>query len=205
MAVKTMTFKQMTRQERKVAIAKDVIANLDVMDFRKGNGYVVSDDDIDFERIMRFGVTNQQIANEAKKQCQVCARGAMMLCKIGKFNEFDFSELEGFSDIDDETTTDALEEAFDQDELEMIESCFEGSSYYNGDLDLYFKDDEGYQYTWGGIDLNGRKSGIRRFTDARNNWSEIEDDKDRLRAIMQNIIDHKGDFKPTVMYEVVWA
>lgn len=153
----------MTRNQRKVAIAQDVIKQLHVLKIKRNNGYVVPDEDFNLESLLEFGVTPQQIAQKAKQTCTLCARGAMMLCKVDKFNNFGFEDLGCFGDISDDTTTEALEDAFTDEELSEIEHCFESA--------------------W-------------------TSWSEIKDDKDRLQAIMTNIIDHKGVFKPEVEYTV---
>jgi hypothetical protein len=164
------TYAQMTRNQRKVAIAQDVIKQLNVLRIKAGNGYVVPDDDFDLQNLLEFGVTPKQIAQKAKETCTFCARGAMMICKVDKFNSFNFDGIESFDCISQSHTTDALEDAFTDDELREIEGCFEQA-----------KDSWSFQ---------------------KNIWAEIEDDKDRLQAIMQNIIDHKGVFKPEVQYTV---
>lgn len=164
------TYAQMTRNQRKVAIAQDVIKQLHVLRIKRNTGYVVPMDQNgdrtdawDIKALLDFGVTPQQIAHKAKETCTLCARGAMMLCKVDKFNNFGFEDLNYLDDISDDTTTEALEDAFDEEELGEIENAFESS--------------------W-------------------THWAEIKDDKDRLQAIMQCIIDHKGVFKPEVEYTV---
>jgi len=156
------SYDKMSKNERKVAIAKDVIANLHVLKIRSDYGYVVTDNDNDYDvgSLLSFGITPKQIAQKAKVECSVCARGAMMLCKIDKFNNFDFGGVESIGCINQENTFEALQDAFSDDELCEIEYAFE------------------------------------------DNWSDIDSDNDRLRAIMQNIIDHKGDFKSEVEYTV---
>ena len=164
------TYAQMTRNQRKVAIAQDVIKQLHLLRIKAGNGYVVPDNDFDLENLLSFGVTPKQIAQKAKETCTFCARGAMMICKVDKFNSFNFEGIDSFDEISQWHTTNALEDAFTDDELYEIERCFEQA-----------KDSWNFQ---------------------RCSWAEIEDDKDRLQAIMQNIIDHKGVFKPEVEYTV---
>jgi len=154
------SYDEMSRKERKVAIARDVIANLNALKIKRNSGYVVGGMDYDIESLLSFGVTPQQISQKLKKECTLCARGAMMLCKVDKFNHFNFEGVDNLGDIDNNNTTDALQDAFTDYELDNIEEAFEGY------------------------------------------WSDVDDDNDRLRAIMQNIIDHKGDFKPEVEYTV---
>lgn len=153
-----MDYKKMTRAQRKVAIAKEVISNINIMKIRAHHAYVSDSDSIPIQK------TSQQVAEKAKKKCTVCARGAMLLCKVAKYNNYDFLIFgEGYM-IGSHDTTMALKDAFSETELELIERAFERNYSYS---------------SWG-----------------------PDNDADRLLAIMQNIVDHNGKFKPSVEYVV---
>ena len=88
----------------------------------------------------------------------------MLLCKVAKYNNYDFLIFgEGYM-IGSHDTTMALKDAFSETELELIERAFERNYSY---------------FSWG-----------------------PDNDADRLLAIMQNIVDHNGKFKPSVEYVV---
>lgn len=185
----------MTKAQRKVAIAKDVIANLHVMKIKSENGYINSNNSnfnnviyTELEPLLEFGITPQQIAQKGMESCSMCARGALMLTKVAKFDQYDFDGVCSLGYIDQDDTLDALKDAFTGHELELIETFFEGSNYITSDNNYY--------------------DGLGLVTDlglkVQGNWTSIWDDKDRLLAIMQNIIDHKGEFKPEVKYVIYY-
>lgn len=208
--VSAKPYSRMTKAERKVAIAKDVIASLHAMTVRSGFGYIVEQGDkINIPVLREFGIDDQLIARKAKEKCTVCARGAMMLCKIDKFNHFTFDKCvsgsswhnpaENFDDITQDDTAAALADAFTEDELQDIEACFELCIADNKEDE--FENDYNYYNYYGGFS-GGKSSYDKAYDKYQRHWEAIDDDKDRLMAIMQNIIDHKGEFKPEVPYVV---
>ncbi len=172
-------YEKMTRQQRKVAIAKDVIANLHALNVDRGaymRAIGSNSDMVPIDAFRAFGMSDQEILGKVKQSCTVCARGAMMLCKMDKFNHFELDNLECYHGVDDITTLAALEDAFTDYELKEIEAVFE--AYRRCDTH--------------------EKGGPNDY----DVWVDIKDPADRLLAIMQNIVDHKGDFKKDVAYVV---
>ena len=162
-------YDKMTRAERRVAIAKDVIKHIKARQLRVRScyGYVVHAAGWDgINEAVEGSEKASEVAEKLKGECTVCARGAMMLCKVSKFNHYEFERGRGISSV---STTDALKDAFSERQLNEIEDAFE----LNGDH---------YVSSW---------------------FREIPDASDRLLAIMQNIVDHNGTFKPQVAYEVI--
>lgn len=182
--VKAKSYKQMSRMQRKVEIAKDVIANIHAKQLNVGMGSYVYPYKIDTEdlEVLQKYLPSQQIAQIMKPNCTVCARGSMMICKIAKFNDYDLKDID-LHRVEDSHTTEALKDAFTDEELYCIECCFELWDEYN----------QCYNRGKGPVS-----------NDVINNWAKIKDSTDRLLAIMQNIIDHKGVFKPEVAYEVYY-
>ena len=179
MAVKQKTYKQMSRKEKKIAIAKDVIANIHLknLNIQSGNAYMDSGEiyvEDDLEVLCKY-LPSEKVAELLRPKCEFCARGAMMICKVAKFNNYEFHS--GY--IDQDATTEALKDAFSEDELEDIEAAFE---------------------LW--ADCSGRVISLP--DNVIENWESIVGAEDRLLAIMQNIIDHDGKFKPEVKYEVYY-
>jgi hypothetical protein len=161
-------YDKMTRAERRVAIAKDVIKHIQAkrLKVKSSYGYVVHDKGWDeLTGVIETEGKATKVAEKLKEECTVCARGAMMLCKVSKYNHYEFEKGWGISCA---STTDALKDAFSEEQLNLIEDAFElcGVS----------------QDSW-----------LRQILDA----------EDRLLAIMQNIVDHNGSFKPNAAYEVV--
>lgn len=174
----------MSRMQRKVEIAKDVIANIHAKQLNVGMGSYVYPNKIDTEdlEVLQKYLPSQQIAQIMKPNCTVCARGSMMICKIAKFNDYDLKDI-NLDGVDDSHTTQALKDAFTDKELYCIECCFELWDEYN------------QRYSPHGVVIPN---------DVIDTWAKIKDPTDRLLAIMQNIIDHKGAFKPEVAYEVYY-
>lgn len=204
---KTKPYSRMTKAERKVAIAKDVIGSLHAMSVMSGNGYITENETTtDLSILREFGISDKLIAGKAKEKCTVCARGAMMLCKIEKFNHFGFDKcvgynhdpIETFDDISQDDTAAALADAFTEDELDDIEGCFELCIADNREDE--FDDDDDYDGYYIRNDI--KTSYGKAYHKYQKHWEDITDDKDRLMAIMQNIVDHKGEFKPEVPYVV---
>jgi activator of 2-hydroxyglutaryl-CoA dehydratase len=113
-------YENMTRKERRAAIAKDVINTINAKKFREirpGN-YVY------FRGLANaFGQAefDQDNAPEMMPKCTVCARGAMMLCKIEKYN----GDTVNLFYASSETTREVLKDAFSERELYAIETAFE--------------------------------------------------------------------------------
>lgn len=161
-------YDKMTRAERRVAIAKDVIKHIKAQQLKvkTSYGYVKHPQGMAaLEHIAKSAYNDKDLANKLKQECGVCARGAMMLCKVAKFNNYNF-DIQNYGYLGGWDTFEALRDAFSMDQLDAIERAFEG-------------------------------------TDLESVFVHIQDPSDRLLAIMQNIVDHNGTFKPQVAYEVI--
>lgn len=165
-------YKAMSKQERRVAIAKDVIAAIHAKAFMaiKTGAYVFTDKD--------YELLDQQTAKEIMPACSVCARGAMLMCRIAKYNH---AEVIGY--VTQSDTRDALADAFTPAQLDLIEAAFERRDCRGAD--------------WGTTETLRR-----RFESAFDFGRDHSESEDRLLAIMQNIVDHDGEFKPKVRYVV---
>lgn len=174
-----MKWEKMSRPQRRVAVAKEVIGRLnDFSSIESDHGYVIHDGDDDTGKYDKYfdleynedeedGVIKlkRKHADQLIPQCTVCARGAMMLAKTAEFNNsFLAHDL-----CSEEATSDVLSDCFNDEELQEIEEHFE--LWYSASHKAL--------------------------------WADIEDPKDRLLAIMQNIIDNDGNFHPEQEYEVV--
>ena len=147
-------WEKMSRAERRVAVAKDVILRINSGRMKAGHdGYISGNHG--------GKILSKSEADHLAKKCTVCARGGLMLSKIAKFNCAVYVDQ-----IDDDIATNRnLEDCFSERQLLQIENVYELFHYASPLI-------------------------------------HIIDPSDRLVAICQNIIDHKGTFKPMVEYEV---
>jgi len=166
-------FKQLTKAEQRVAVAKDVLAQIKQERYvAKTSVYVElsrSNEDLE-EKPVKENI-------HKIKKCKVCAIGSTIL-SIAKFkNTIDFDDVTngGFSQRADSL----LGTVFGKKQLALMEACFEslGSHPYARNT---------YNYT---LPLEDRTKCINFYQDYRSQT-------DRLQAIMRNIIKNEGVFKP---------
>jgi hypothetical protein len=81
-------WEEMTRSERKVAVAKDVRAHILAKSFKVTPGsYLNIYKDLD--ELPDSQSQAQCLLSSKKNKCEACARGAMMLVKVAKWNHWD--------------------------------------------------------------------------------------------------------------------
>lgn len=123
------------------------------------------------------------------EKCDVCAMGA---CFLSAFKLFDGDVAQNIrncnsygdsNNIGDDDIILSLKSIFTERQLKLIEAAFECNSYI-----AFYNNNGGVRYERG---IGGNK------------WECIEDDVDRLYAIMQNIIDNKGKFRIEQIYYIV--
>lgn len=201
---KSKTWDEMTPAERRVVLAQDVIAHINakrLLHVHDNQCYVnvsvdLTDAEKDRERrwldaLPRKETISRRIVRRLMKRCDVCARGALMLARIDRFNSMKIRDLHigqfgvGSMEVMSGDTVKALAGAFTKSQLGLIEAAFELRSPCV--IHSNFFD------TW--IDWVGGKNAVEFGGDHK-------DPTSRLIAIMQNIIDHDGEFKPEVRYEV---
>jgi hypothetical protein len=184
-------------QAKRVAIAKDALNQIKLEKYKvlSGNGYVVNDK-LDKEVIKLHESLVAEGKDVAKvelrthldkllgkvKKCEVCAKGALFLSAIRKFNNFSLKDSVNFSfgtefcEIDD-AASDETRKIFGKANADLIERYFEKSDPYK---DLKDKDGDHVGFKWS---------------------HGYEDDQERLIAILKNIIANKGTFAPK---KLVW-
>lgn len=113
---------------------------------------------------------------EAFPACGVCAIGSLLIATILRFNVITLRDLGGVAIKHRKNAMQYLQKFFTPIELGMMEACFENGSYV-----------EWMDYEEGRIVRNSSA------------WSEFfrkfNTPDERLRAIMQNILDNDGEFK----------
>lgn len=109
--------KKLTKPQMRVAIAKDVLAQIKAKRFKIINAtYWKVKGANDSQRI------NQDFLIEKKPVCKVCALGSAVISGIKLFNEVETSDNSG----NDGETTKILGKWFSESQMALIEDAFEG-------------------------------------------------------------------------------
>lgn len=179
---KVDNFLSLPKADRRVAIAKDVIAQIRAQKYVGLQGTYVNSTKL--EEILEseeVSMTESDKIIQKLGKCQVCARGAMFLSRMKKrpenVEQSSFvMKLDSFAEPEKE-----YDYEFSGPQLDAIESAFEGIEMG----ELYTNEDAEY------------------IEDCISFCEGVKDDNDRLLMIMQNIIDHNGTFVPSVKYQIV--
>ena len=181
-------FKAAVAAERRVLIAKDVIAQVKAGRFKVASGNWVapltrSGSDLSVDRFEGDESVQKLFLEGDIPKCECCALGAMFMSCTLYNNKTTAIELEdvrfSFSDyVEEGSFTNGLSKFFSKDQLKLIESAFEGNVGHF-ELDVGILE---------GVELDGDKT---------SKWMDrLPNDKKRLVAIMENIIKNKGKFVP---------
>lgn len=173
-------FKKLGKKAKRVAIAKDVIKQIEAKRLvpESGMGYLQPRDyNLDLDEFNVSTTVDLQIgAVLAGQTCDVCALGALFMSTIDIRDKATCESLtiEHPADIDQEDIHTYLEDIFSKEQLYLIEDAFEsyGNSY-----------EEDYEV----VDITDR---------ACNFGLKYSKADKRLVAIMKNIILNEGTFKP---------
>jgi len=177
-------WEDMTSAERRVALAEDVLASLEANEIAlaAATGYITAKNQ-DWEEKQYLKdydpdkCISKQKCNSIKKNCTMCARGALMMARIDKYNSITWERTGRLINVRGFVTSNVLSDAFSAYQLKQIECAFERSPAH-------------LKHSTGGMDA-------ARF------GSHITNANLRMMAICQNIIDHDGEFCPSVQYEIV--
>lgn len=175
-------FEQMTPAEKRVQIARDVLAQL-------ASKRLVAEEGVWLSGINKDLFDKKDLQNDPElktilakvKQCQGCALGGMFMCAVEQADALKLSKLEGVkeykeyganaykhldSDISEDDAFSYMKKFFTKSQLEMIECAFE------------------------------RGEGARYSEKAINFVLEIDNPGTRMQLIMENIVANKGTFTP---------
>lgn len=162
----------MSRHEKMVVVCQDVIGDIEAeRSFAYINSTLFDIQDgwlgIDFND----NDSGQEVLSDYK--CNICAKGGLMASWVRRFNKYTIREIRNFSaDVTYKYYPEELLEIFGSELLDKIELCFEGSWVIEKPWNQY------------------RDSDARIYSVA---FSNISCANERLIAIMQNIIDNKGE------------
>lgn len=179
--------KKLTPVQMRIAIAKDVLAQLKLKKLRPEVGWWADDsrlgglEDWAWKKIDEANVPeggtctlNTQDYSKNIKSCRVCALGAIFM-GISNLYGVNITGVDpDMYEVFENLSKSPLQEYFSKDQLHLLECAFEGGG---GAHDIYTIDKK-----------------LRGFALAFHYG--FQSDKDRLKAIMENIIENNGTFKP---------
>lgn len=159
-------FNKLSKPEKRVAIAKDVIIALKAKKYIAKSGDYLNLNSKSGKDL--FGVNiNQELLCSDDVTCTVCAIGAMFTSKVAISNNFD-----DYRPSDNEMRS-HLSKYFSMPQLHLIESAFEG-------------------WEKGSTSISGNIPNDNHMIFEE----KYPNDNDRMIAIMENIVENKGTFKP---------
>lgn len=167
-------FKKANKKRKIVLLAKDVIERIKLKQLKATAGVTCRLED-------KRGVKAEDSIKEILpkiKNCECCAKGALFLGYIGRVNEMTVGEIE------DETSHNSSEmkkllKIFDENQLSLIETAFEGHQVVNIDS----------KKEWIEIKEDVLDKAVQYFYDYPSSTK-------RLVAICENLIKNQGTFIP---------
>lgn len=167
-------FNALPKDKQKVIIAKDVIAQLNA------NKYVASKGNW-IKALVGHNLEGSVRDNfDEIESCTVCALGACLLSAVKYKNELEFSDLNNNSFTQNSKVANLFTSIFTPSELKIIEGAFEGGN--NAYTKMSFK-------------VTAPKTTGEELTKFHKFYNSYENDDQRLRALMQGIIDNNGEVK----------
>lgn len=118
-------FDNLTPEQKRCAIAQDVIDRLDANLMYGSQGKLVY-----VQTYLLGDLSLKDVINSPEKTCYACAKGAVILSWIGNFNKYTFEDLGNFDcNISNEQYPVELLELFGRTQLDLMEVWFEGIRY----------------------------------------------------------------------------
>ena len=183
-----VSIEKMSKNEARVAIAKDVIAQIRAKKYKaKNRTYVdfkpktgIKKKEFFTEKDVETGKDLQDVIKTRMESCQVCAKGALFVSAIRKFDNFAVEDGMLYNSLyesggascyaNNDDFLDHLRDYFDYDQLELMEYAFEGDC---GQVDDYDQEERALAF-----------------------YHSFKKAEDRLVAIMKNVIKNNGEFIP---------
>lgn len=172
-------FRKLTKAQKKVTVAKDVIAQIKAHKYRAETGRYIGDVKIGEEYAIAKHITGDiQKRLPELHHCEVCAVGSCILSITKYENKLKWTDVGRVPSECSSITDKILTKVFTPNELVLIEVMFEGC-YTNG-VDNYGKDKLGGVLT--------EEAAIK----AKLWYNKYPDPEKRLLAIMRRIVKNEG-------------
>jgi hypothetical protein len=177
--------KPLTISEKRVAVLKDAIAQIkrETYVLKESNGYVQEELTYNIKTLVEAAETLepgsskklqlQKYLDRLLKEistCEVCAKGALLLSSIRKFNHVTLQEVEE-CDLENMASK-KMRKLFGKNNADRMENYFENDVIY-GFSSTYEEDDKMQEF-----------------------YDKYPNDNDRAIAIFKNAIRNKGIFRP---------
>lgn len=192
-------FTKLSPEQKRIAIAKDVLEQIKVNKYNAlGRSYITP---IYNEEILDDDASVQSNFDEIS--CECCALGAMFMSNVKFNNQCTIEDINGITFHISKKISKDLTLYFTIEQLMLIECAFEkwDSEWLIGHQDF---DDHGYitDGLFAGNDFIDFESGLSTIEmselidKAYNYTADVEDPNERLKKIMENIIENNGEFIP---------
>jgi hypothetical protein len=178
-------FDKMTKAEKRVQIAKDVIERLDAKQIMAAQGtYVEADDALKGKLVAAPRETQLSEIFADFDPCKACALGSMLICAVTKANELTIEDMGGLLSHRDtkvifgKNPFNYLERFFDEDQLEKIENAFELRDGWENDAVYDMNDDDRLRYLMSNIVRNDGTFTLVEPEEEDNDDDDGDDDDD---------------------------
>lgn len=173
-------FKKLTKAEKRVAIAQDVIAQIRAKKYVPETGAYVT-----FRNNCELEEDDSIQKNFDKVSCNVCAIGSMFMSNVKFTNKFSMYEV---NNMDGTEQADILKKYFNLKDLALIEFVFED---WNVDDYNYIND---WDHTYNVGIAYGEKVSIKEIKriETAQRLFKGKDQTDRLLKVMKHIIKNNG-------------
>jgi hypothetical protein len=177
---------QLTPEQTRVLIAKDVLDQIQLKNFIATSGLYLEIYDNKFQEHLK-GLAGDDLITKPIKKCDVCAIGAVF---VAAFNRFDNMEKQAWG-TDASAMLKYLQPWFSKEQLRLMELAFEPQ-----DLG------EGLEYTTGGGPYSAKEEIMSLAFNlvCTREHGKLKKapplDEYILTAIMNNIVENEGDFVP---------
>lgn len=167
-------FRAAKKAQKRVMIAEDVILRIKNKNINPIVGQILIFNDKDLDTYSNASFKNT-LNNNNLTSCKVCAKGALFCSIIGRTNKITINEADDYESTYSLSGKkgETLKKYFSEDQIDMIETAYEGVSY----MDIV-KDKEVINKCQAFYKLN------------KSNHTT------RMIAICENIIQNQGTFKP---------
>lgn len=179
---KNEAFNKLSKPQKRVEIAKDVIAQIKAEKYAATFGEYIST--YDLSDIMDNSVNKrslQPLLLTKNYSCSVCQKGALFLSTVRKRNKFLVRTSYDIPSSSDSIETE-ISDIFTKNQLDLMEVAFE-LEICGGATDNPYLD-------------NGFRNPTKIAQKAIDFGEKYDYSKDRMIAICQNLINNNGTFKP---------
>lgn len=180
-------FDNLSKAEKRVAIARDCIERIKLSQFNADTGAIVGG--VNLKYYQEACNVKDVLNSDDKFNCRVCAKGGLFMSYLGRVNNFDFTRgIEACEQDNNTPNMLKLMEIFSDKQLIYIETAFEGYQVIGTlkNFDSYSLPNDKY---------NKAKAFNETFDMRDENGDFIYNENAKLIAICENIIKNKGTFK----------